>query len=374
MREAVGAHEGVEVDTQGDSFFVAFPTAHGALRAATETLAGLGPGPIRVRMGIHTGTARVGDEGYVGVDVHRAARIAASGHGGQVLVSASTAELVGTGGLRDLGYHRLKDLSEPERIYQLGDHEFPPLETLHRTNLPAPSTPFLGRRHELAEALAQLSRADVRLLTLTGPGGTGKTRLALHLAGELSSRYPHGVWWVPLAPLRDPRLVVETAAQALGAEEGLVEYIADKSLLIVFDNFEQVVDAAADVAVLLSACPNLDLLVTSREPLRVNAEQVYEVPPLAPEEGVGLFLARARAVKPDFEGDESIAEICRRLDDLPLALELAAARVKALSSSQILERLSQRLPLLTGGARDLPERQRTLELGDRLELRASHCL
>ena len=200
----------------------------------------------------------------------------------------------------------------------------------------------------------------MRLLTLTGPGGTGKTRLALQIAGELASRYAHGVWWVPLATLRDPQLVVESAAQSLGAEDGLVEHIADRSMLIVFDNFEQVVDAAPDVAALLSSCPNLDLLVTSREPLRVNAEQVYEVPPLAPEEGVGLFLARARAVKPDFEGDESISEICRRLDDLPLALELAAARVTALSSAQILERLSHRLPLLTGGARDLPERQRTL--------------
>ncbi len=360
LREAFGAHGGVEVDTQGDSFFVAFPTAPGALRAATAALNGLAGGPISVRVGIHTGTARVGDEGYVGVDVHRAARIAASGHGGQVLISASTAELVGTAGLRDLGYHRLKDLSDPERIYQLGAEDFPPLESLHRTNLPLPSTPFLGRRHELAAALAQLSRADVRLLTLTGPGGTGKTRLALQIAGELASRYAHGVWWVPLATLRDPQLVVESAAQSLGAEDGLVEHIADRSMLIVFDNFEQVVDAAPDVAALLSSCPNLDLLVTSREPLRVNAEQVYEVPPLAPEEGVGLFLARARAVKPDFEGDESISEICRRLDDLPLALELAAARVTALSSAQILERLSHRLPLLTGGARDLPERQRTL--------------
>jgi predicted ATPase/class 3 adenylate cyclase len=360
VREAFGAHEGVEVDTQGDSFFVAFPTAQSALQAATATLNGLAAGPIRVRMGIHTGTARVVEKSYVGVDVHRAARIAASAHGGQVLISASTAELVGTAGLRDLGYHRLKDLSEPERIYQIGDDDFPPLESLHRTNLPLPSTPFLGRRQEVAAALAQLSRPDVRLLTLTGPGGTGKTRLALHIAGELATRYPHGVWWVPLAPLRDPQLVVESAAQALGAEDGLAEHIADKALLIVFDNFEQVVDAAADVAALLSSCPNLDLLVTSREPLRVKAEQVYDVPPLAPDEGVGLFLARAQAVKPDFQGDDSIAEICRRLDDLPLALELAAARVRALSSGQILERLSQRLPLLTGGARDLPERQRTL--------------
>ena len=174
LREAFGAHGGVEVDTQGDSFFIAFPTAPGALRAATAALNGLAGGPISVRVGIHTGTARVGEEGYVGVDVHRAARIAASGHGGQVLISASTAELVGTAGLRDLGYHRLKDLSEPERIYQLGAEDFPPLESLHRTNLPLPSTPFLGRRHELAAALAQLSRAEVRLLTLTGPGARAR--------------------------------------------------------------------------------------------------------------------------------------------------------------------------------------------------------
>jgi predicted ATPase len=360
LREAFGANGGVEVDTQGDAFFVAFPTAPGALRAATEALEGLAPGPIRVRMGIHTGTPHVAEEGYVGVDVHRAARIAACGHGGQVLVSAATAVLLGSDWLRDLGDHRLKDLSAPERIYQLGDADFPPLQSLHQTNLPIASTPFLGRERELAEVGELLSKEDVRLLTLTGTGGTGKTRLAAQVAAELAEDYPQGVWWVPLAPLRDPELVLETAGQALGAKGGLAEHIADQSMLLLFDNFEHLVEAATKLAGLLASCSKLDLLVTSREPLHVTGEHEYPVPPLVHEEGVGFFLARARALEPSFQADEAVSEICRRLDDLPLALELAAARVKALSSMQILERLEQRLRLLTGGARDLPERQRTL--------------
>ena len=360
LREAFAANQGVEVDTQGDAFFVAFPTAPGALEAAAEATEGLALGPIRVRIGIHTGTPHLSEEGYIGVDVHRAARIAACGHGGQVLVSASTAALAGTDGLRDLGEHRLKDLSAPERIYQLGDGDFPPLKSLHRTNLPIPSTPFLGRERELHDVRELVSRVDVRLLTLTGTGGSGKTRLALQAAAEASERYPGGVFWVPLAPLRDPGLVLETARQAVGARNGLAEHIGDTSMLLVFDNFEHVTEAAAGVAGLLGSCPRVDLLVTSREPLHVSGEQEYPVPSLSPEEGVGFFTERARAVKPDFEGDDAVAEICRRLDDLPLALELAAARVKALSPAQLLERLEQRLPLLTGGARDAPERQQTL--------------
>ena len=360
LREAVNSHGGVEVDTQGDALFAAFPTAPGALEAASEALQGLAPGPIRVRMGIHTGTPHVGEAGYVGIDVHRAARIAACGHGGQVLISTSTASLVGTDELRDLGEHRLKDLSAPERIYQLGDEDFPPLESLHQTNLPIPSTPFLGREQELQQVLGLLSRDDVRLLTLTGAGGTGKTRLAAQAAGLSSGKYPHGVWWVPLAPLHDPELVLATAGRSLGSKNGLAEHIADKQLLILFDNFEHVVEAAAEVGGLLAACPGLQLLVTSREPLHVTSEQEYPVPPFVHKEGVSFFLARARTVEPDFQADEAVPEICRRLDDLPLALELAAARVKALSTQQILARLDRRLPLLTGGARDAPERQRTL--------------
>jgi predicted ATPase len=360
LREAFTAHGGVEVDTQGDAFFVAFPTAPGALQAAAEAKEGLSTGLIQVRVGIHTGTPHVAEEGYVGHDVHRAARIAAVGHGGQVLVSSSTAALLGTDGLRDLGEHRLKDLSAPERIYQLGDDDFPPLSSLHQTNLPVPATPFLGRGRELEQVIGLLSQDDVRLLTLTGAGGTGKTRLALHAAGGLAERYRHGVWWVPLAPLRDPQLVLVAAGPVVGAADGLAEHIGDRSMLLLFDNFEHVVDAAADLAGLLASCPNLDLLVTSREPLHVTGEQEYAVPPLEHDEGVGFFVARAKAVRPEFEADEAVSAICRRLDELPLALELAAARVKALSPAQILERLEQRLPLLTGGARDLPERQRTL--------------
>jgi predicted ATPase len=358
VREAVAAHGGVEVDTQGDAFFIAFSTAPAALEAAAAARDALAEGPIRVRMGLHSGTPLVMEEGYVGGDVHRAARIAAAGHGGQVLVSASTAALVGDAQLRDLGRHRLKDLSAPEQIYQLGDDDFPPLKSLHQTNLPIPVTQFLGRERELPELLELLG--NTRLLTLTGPGGTGKTRLALQGAALAADDYPDGVWWVPLAPLRDPQLVLTTASQTLGARNGPAEHIGDKRMLLLLDNFEQVVEAAPDVAQLLVSCPNLDVLVTSREPLHVTGEQEYAVPPLVHEEGVGFFLARARAVAPEFEPDESVSDICRRLDDLPLALELAAARVKALTPEQILARLDQRLPLLTGGARDLPERQRTL--------------
>jgi predicted ATPase len=354
VREAAVEHGGVEVDTQGDAFFIAFPTAPAALEAAARAQEAL---EIPVRMGMHTGTPLLTEEGYVGADVHRAARIAAVGHGGQVLVSTSTAALVEEA-LRDLGEHRLKDLSAPERIYQLGDSEFPPLKTLYRTNLPVPATTFLGRERELGEVLTLLD--GTRILTLTGPGGTGKTRLALQAAGAAADAYPDGVFWAPLAPLREPELVLETAASAVGSENGLAAHISDKRLLLLFDNFEHVLEAAAGVAELLAGCPNLRVLVTSREPLHVTAEQEYAVPPLAQEEGVGFFLARARAVDPSFEADDAVAEICRRLDDLPLALELAAARVKALTSAQILERLEKRLPLLTGGRRDAPERQRTL--------------
>jgi predicted ATPase len=358
IREAVAAHGGVEVDTQGDAFFIAFRTAPGALAAAAAARDALADGPIRVRMGLHSGTPLLADEGYVGADVHRAARIAASGHGGQILVSASSAALVGDEQLRDLGPHRLKDLSAPERIYQLDGDDFPPLKSLHQTNLPIAATPFVGRERELPEVLRLLEQS--RLLTLTGAGGTGKTRLAAQAAAIASESYRDGVWWVPLAPLRDPELVLTTAARTVGARNGLAEHIGDKAMLVLLDNFEQVVAAAPDVAELLGACPNLDILVTSREPLHVTGEQEYPVPPLAHEESVAFFLVRARSIVPDFEADDSVPEICRRLDALPLALELAAVRIKVFTAQQILERLEQRLPLLTGGARDLPERQRTL--------------
>ena len=358
IREACASEDGVEVDTQGDAFFFAFPTATGALEAAFAFTEALSSGPIAVRVGLHTGTPLLTEEGYVGGDVHRAARIAAAGHGGQVLVSSSTAQLVELE-LADLGEHRLKDLSAPERIYQLGDGDFPALKSLYLTNLPVPATPFLGRERELYEVVELLCADGARLLTLTGPGGTGKTRLALQAAGLSSDVYPDGVWWIPLAPLRDAELVLATAGQMLGSKNGLAEHIADKSMLCLFDNFEQVVGAAADVASLLAECPNLHVLVTSREVLRVPGEQAYPVPPLESGEGAELFVARARAADPAFRQDRAVTELCERLENLPLALELAAARVRMLSPQQLLERLAGRLDLLKAG-RGVDPRQQTL--------------
>jgi len=359
LRAAFARHGGVEVDTQGDAFFYAFPTAPGAVAAAEEGRRALEGQPIRVRMGLHSGTPHLTDEGYVGADVHRAARIAAVAHGGQIVISASTASLVVDADLHDLGEHRLKDLSAPERLHQLGHDAFPPLRSLYRTNLPVPPTPFLGRERELEEVSARLANG-ARLLTLTGAGGSGKTRLALQAAGAVGDGFPDGVYWVPLASLQDPQLVPEAAAQAVGAELDITAHIGAKRMLVYFDNFEHLVEGGSVVAELVGACPNLKVLVTSREPLHLAGEQEYPVPPFVHQEGVGFFLARARTVDPGFEAHPALSEICARLDNLPLALELAAARVKVLSPEQLLARLEQRLPLLTGGARDLPERQRTL--------------
>ncbi|MGZ4373150.1 MAG: ATP-binding protein, partial [Gaiellaceae bacterium] len=358
IREACARHNGVEVDTQGDAFFFAFPTAPGAVAAAEDMTEALASGPIEVRVGLHTGTPLLTNEGYVGADVHRAARIAAVGHAGQVLVSASTGQLVALE-LTDLGEHRLKDLSAAERIFQLGDAEFPALKSLYRTNLPVAVTQFIGRDQELADVVTLLSGGETRLLTLTGPGGTGKTRLALQAAAEVADSFSDGVWWVPLAPLRDPNLVLESAAQVLGSRNGLVDHIADRQLLCLFDNFEQVVEAGAGLADLLTSCPNLKFVVTSRERLRVRGEQTYPVPPLAEDDAEAFFVARARAVDPSFTESEAVTELCVRLDQLPLALELAAARTALLSPKQLLERLSQRLDLLKGD-RDTDPRQRTL--------------
>ncbi len=333
------------------------PRPTGALQAASEGQAALAAGPITVRMGLHTGAPHIGKEGYIGGDVHLGARIAAAAHGGQVVLSVQTRELV-DGDITDLGEHRLKDIPDAIAIFQLGSERFPPLKTLYRASLPIQPTPFLGRERELAEVVSLL--AETRLLTLTGAGGSGKTRLAVQAADMAVGDYRDGVWWVSLAALREPRLVLQTISQVLGAKAELREHIADKELLLVLDNFEQLLDAARELAELLSSCPNLRLLVTSRAPLHVRAELEYAVQPFVDEEAVGFFLARARAVRPQFEPSSAIAEICARLDNLPLALELAAARVKTLSADAILEQLAQRLPFLTGGYRDLPERQQTL--------------
>ena len=359
LREAWRRHEGVEVDTQGDAFFVAFARASDAVAAASNAQHALAAGPVRVRMGLHTGEPLRADEGYVGFDVHRAARIAAAAHGGQVLLSQATADLAGAD-VRDLGMHRLKDLSAPERLFQLGTEDFPPLKTLHETNLPVPATPFLGRDREIDQIDALLRRPGVRLVTLTGPGGSGKTRLSLQAAAAAADDYDRGVWWVPLASLADPALVETTAAQALGSKDTLSATVGDKRLLLVLDNFEHLLDAAAGVAETIGSCPHLTVLVTSRAPLHVDGEWEVAVDPLREQEAIELFVQRAMAVTSEFAPNGEVAEICKRLDCLPLAIELAAARVKALAPFVLLERLEQRLPILAGGSRSAPERQRTL--------------
>jgi predicted ATPase/class 3 adenylate cyclase len=359
LREAFRRHGGVEVDTQGDAFFVAFGRAADAVAAAADAQRALEPTRVRVRMGIHTGEPMVTEEGYVGGDVHRAARVMSAGHGGQVLVSEATARLLDSQiELSDLGEHRLKDLSAPERLYQLGEREFPPLRTLYRTNLPVVTTPLIGRERELEEAGA-LVRSH-RLLTLTGPGGSGKTRLAVHLAADAAEQFPDGVFWVPLQAIRDPAIVENTIAAAVGAEDGLVGHIGSKRMLVLLDNFEQVIEAAPTVSSLLAGTPNAKVLVTSREPLQVASERRYPVDPLRADDAEVLFVARAQAVAPDFGPTRTVALICERLDRLPLAIELAAARVALLDPDDLLARLEQRLPLLASRSRDAPARQRTL--------------
>ena len=357
LRRAFLAHGGVEVDTQGDAFFVAFAKASDALNAAADGREALAPGPVKVRIGLHTGEPLVTDEGYVGIDVHRAARIAAAGHGGQILASRSTRDLAGSHSLRDLGEHRLKDLTAPERIYQLGDRDFPPLKSLNATNLPVASSSLVGRDRELGE-LAALFRDSARLVTLTGAGGSGKTRLGLQVAAELVEDFPGGVFFVPLAGVAQPQLVGSTIAATIGVRE--LADLRDRRALILVDNFEHLLEAAPAVGSLLSAAPSAKVLVTSRAPLRIAGEQEYGIEPLPDVDAIELLTQRARAVRRDFEPDEAAREICHRLDGLPLALELAASRLRSLGSAALLERLDRRLPLLTGGRRDAPDRQRTL--------------
>ncbi len=416
IRAAVAAHAGVEVLTEGDGFFVAFERTADAIAAAVDAQRGLAAEPwpadavVRVRMGIHTGDGRLDADGsYVGADVHRAARVAAAGHGGQILVSETTSSLVADDlppgvGLRGLGEHRLKDL-RPERICQLVVDglrtEFPPIRSLDRrpNNLPTQLTSFVGRDAELADAARLL--ATTRLLTLTGPGGTGKTRLSLQLAANVAEGYPDGIWFVPLEPVRDPGLIAATILTTLGLVESggrsardiLIDWLAPKQALLVLDNFEQVIDGGPVVAELLRGAPRLAAIVTSRAPLRVSGEQEYPVPGLpAPRdvlalsdlekmnlpaedrrldaagatqyEAVRLFIARAVAVRPDFrvtnDNAPAVAGIAARLHGMPLAIELAAARIKLLAPDAILERLEHQLGVLAAGSRDLPERQQTL--------------
>lgn len=359
LRAAFAAHGGVEVDTQGDAFFVAFARAGDALAAAAQTMAE--NGPLRVRVGIHTGEPLLTPEGYVGLDVHRAARIAAAGHGGQTIVSQTTRNLVPEVELRDLGEHRLKDLARAERLFQLGADEFPPLRSLYRTNLPVPSWPLVGRQRELAE-LADLVAGGRRLLTLTGPGGSGKTRLAVQAAAELADAFPGGVFFIPLAPLRRADAVLGTVAAALGLRPGedVFEQLRDTRVLLVFDNAEHLDGVERFIGELVEAVHDAVVLVTSRARLHVAAEHVFPVDALAPDAACDLFIARAAAAGRKIGRDDLVRAVCARVDNLPLGVELAAARTTTLSPGALLARLERALPVLTGGPRDAPTRQQTL--------------
>jgi predicted ATPase len=360
LREAFQHHRGVEVDSQGDAFFYAFAKAADALAAAGEGQAALSGGPVSIRVGVHTGEPTVTEEGYVGADVHRAARIMSAGHGGQVLVSEATQRLVHDRfPLKDLGPQRLRDLTTPVRLYQLGESHFPPLKTLNQTNLPVAASRLVGRERELAE-LVELLNDSHRIVTVTGAGGSGKTRLALQVAAELLGAFDDGVFWVSLAGLREPELVLPTVAQAVGAKDELSSHLAHRTMLLLLDNFEHLLDAAAPLAELLTKAPRVKALITSRAALQVSGEREYGLDPLAESDAIALFLTRARDAGRQLDPDETVLEICRRLDRLPLALELAAARAKLMGPEVLLSRLERRLPILTGGRRDAPDRQRTL--------------
>jgi predicted ATPase/class 3 adenylate cyclase len=364
LREAFAAHGGVEVDTQGDAFFVAFPTAAGAAEAALEARDTLGDGPVSVRMGLHTGVPTFTGEGYVGSDVHRGARVAALAHGGQIVLSPATAALLDGGALRDLGLHRLKDFEAATRLWQLGDGQFPPLRTPGSVDLPTPATRFLGRERELFDVVSLVYGRDPRVLTILGPGGTGKTRFAIELARLLAEDAEGGTVFVALAPLRDSELLLPTIAERLGAAAADVESIAarvsERRTHIVCDNAEHLLPAAAPpLAELATAAPELRLLVTSREALRIQGEDELDLPPLAEDDAAPFFVERARAVRPDVHESDVVRRLCERLDRLPLALELAAARTKLLAPDALLERLGNRLDLLKG-TRDADERHATL--------------
>ncbi len=400
IRGAVSAAGGVEVRTDGDAFFVAFESALDAVNAAAAAQRSLAAhewpaaADVRVRMGLHTGAGVLGGDNYIGLDVHRAARVASVAHGGQVLLSAETASLVDQQlpdgvALLDLGGHLLKDLARPEHIYQLVigglPAEFPPLGTVDAIpdNLPTHLPPFIGRQRELGDAAELLERT--RLLTFTGPGGTGKTRLAIQLAVEVGKRFPDGAFFVSLASIREEDLVPSAIAEALGIQSAgtrlppldqLLAYLAGRRMLLLLDNFEQVLGAAFVVTEILGTAPACTVLVTSRTPLRLSAEQEMPVPPLdLPDadtqpalkardqsEAVALFMERARAARPGLSLDDddltAVAEVTIRLDGLPLAIELAAARARIMSPQELLARLD--IDLLAGGPQDVPSRQRTL--------------
>ena len=381
LRAAFVAHGGVEVDTQGDAFFVAFSRASDAVAAAEDAQRALAGGPIRVRMGLHTGEPRLSQEGYVGLDVHRGARIAAVGHGGQVLLSSTTRALVDAD-FRDLGPHRLKDLSAPEQIFQLEvdglSSDFPLLKTLEvgMRSLPSPGTSFVGRATELEAIDGLLENPECRLLTLVGPGGVGKTRLALEAAARRIERYPHGVHFVPLVSVPAPELLAPAVAEAVhfplsgfSAQEQLLDYLSERSTLLVLDNFEHLVDGSALLGELIERAPGVELLTTSRERLNVQSEWVYDVEGLGLTENGGggalrLFVERAAQARPGFVLDEEerlqALRICRLVAGMPLGIELAAAWVSMLSCVEIADEIERNVDFLATSMRDVPERHRSL--------------
>ena len=406
LRAAFDEHAGREVHTEGDAFFVAFARASDAIAAAVSAQRSLASQPwpegveVRVRMGVHTGEAEIRQDDYVGLDVHRAARICAAGHGGQMLISSSTRALVADElpadvALCDLGEHRLKDLERPEHLFQLvvGDlpAEFPPPASLSpgsggANGLPQPPNQTIGRADDVQAIVDRLRVDGVRLLTLTGPGGVGKTRLALDAARALKEDFADGAHLISLAALHRSQDVPAALVKALAivvlsgesAEQAAERFLAAKRLLLVVDNFEHVLAATPFIGRLLGACPSLTVLATSREPLGLQAEERYPVASLAlparamPEDGealarvpaVVLFCARARARDPGFDLDDAnapaVVDICRRVDGLPLAIELAAARCGLLSPDEIAQRLGDALGAMGSGPRDAPARQRTL--------------
>jgi len=361
VREEIAANDGTEIDTQGDAFFVVFPDADSAVAAAEAIQEHHAEGPVRVRIGLHTTIVEPTEEGsYVGLGVHEGARVCAAAHGGQVLVSEATRQHV-TRTLRELGEFNLKDFPDPVRLFQLGDEEFGPPRTQRLIRVPTPPTPLIGREEDVNETVDLVQAGQHRIVTLTGPGGSGKTRLAIEAATRLSAPFPDGVFFADLSSVTTPDAAWAVVGRALGAAANLEARIGNSRVLLVLDNLEQIAGFSPAVAALLAACPNCRILGTSRAPLRLIGEHARAVEPLARSEAIALFTLRAQAVVADFSPDASVSEICRQLDDLPLAIELAAARTALLSTDEILARLDRRLRLLTRGPSDVVERQRTLE-------------